>query len=127
MYVIARRVQSANCGHGPCAQLLTSKAPAAAVQHVVFTGSVRGGQAIYRTTASASFADVTLELGGKDAAYVAEDADLESAVACVVRPLVDDGRWRPIAPASPHEPAPAPLYRGDGVALFHSYYVEYGA
>ena len=40
-------VQAANCSHEACAALLRSKA----VHHVVFTGSVAGGHAIYAQTA----------------------------------------------------------------------------
>ena len=53
------------------------------VDHVVFTGSVPGGRAIYRAVAE-RFIDVGLELGGKDPAYIAEDADLEFTVPNVV-------------------------------------------
>jgi acyl-CoA reductase-like NAD-dependent aldehyde dehydrogenase len=53
------------------------------VQHVVFTGSVSGGQQILKHT-SKKFMQPQLELGGKDAAYVAEDADIEAAAASVV-------------------------------------------
>ena len=53
------------------------------VDHVVFTGSVSGGRAIYRSVAE-RLIDCTLELGGKDGAYVAEDADLEQAVDTVI-------------------------------------------
>jgi acyl-CoA reductase-like NAD-dependent aldehyde dehydrogenase len=53
------------------------------VQHVVFTGSVSGGQQILKHT-SKKFMQPQLELGGKDAAYVAEDADLDTAAATVV-------------------------------------------
>jgi len=53
------------------------------IQHVVFTGSVSGGQQILKHTAK-KFIQPQLELGGKDAAYVAEDADLEAAAATVV-------------------------------------------
>ncbi len=53
------------------------------VDHVVFTGSVPGGHAVYRA-ASRRFIDVGLELGGKDPAYVAADADLPFTVANVV-------------------------------------------
>jgi len=45
-----------------------------AIDHVVFTGSVKGGHAVYANTAS-RFIDCHLELGGKDGAYVAADAD----------------------------------------------------
>jgi len=53
------------------------------VDHVVFTGSVPGGRAIHRAVAE-RFIDVGLELGGKDPAYIAEDADLEFTVPNVV-------------------------------------------
>ena len=49
------------------------------VDHATFTGSVEGGRAIERAAAG-SFTTLTLELGGKDAAYVRADADLEAAV-----------------------------------------------
>jgi acyl-CoA reductase-like NAD-dependent aldehyde dehydrogenase len=53
------------------------------IQHVVFTGSVSGGHQILKHT-SKKFMQPQLELGGKDAAYVAEDADIEAAAASVV-------------------------------------------
>lgn len=53
------------------------------IQHVVFTGSVNGGAQILKHTAK-KFMQPQLELGGKDAAYVAEDADLAHAAATVV-------------------------------------------
>jgi acyl-CoA reductase-like NAD-dependent aldehyde dehydrogenase len=53
------------------------------IQHVAFTGSVEGGHKIYRTAAT-RFLDVGLELGGKDPSYIAEDADLDFAVANIV-------------------------------------------
>ncbi len=46
------------------------------VAFVAFTGSVEGGHAIQRA-ASQRFIGATLELGGKDPAYVRPDADLE--------------------------------------------------
>src|SRR5436305_13523619 len=51
---------------------------------VSFTGSVRGGHEVYRAVAAARFIDVGLELGGKDPAYVAPDADLEYAASNLV-------------------------------------------
>lgn len=51
-----------------------------AVGYVSFTGSVRGGRELYGTVAARRFVEVGLELGGKDPAYVAADADLGSAV-----------------------------------------------
>ena len=53
------------------------------VDHATFTGSVEGGRAIERAAAG-SFTTLTLELGGKDAAYVREDADLAQAVESLV-------------------------------------------
>lgn len=46
---------------------------------VNFTGSVGGGAAMERAAAG-SFTNLGLELGGKDPAYVMEDADLDAAV-----------------------------------------------
>lgn len=56
----------------------------ARVGYVAFTGSVYGGHRIYSAVASKRFTDVGLELGGKDGAYVAPDADFEKAVDGVV-------------------------------------------
>ncbi len=55
----------------------------ARVGHVSFTGSVEGGRKIHHAVA-ARFIDAGLELGGNDPAYVAADADPETAVAGVV-------------------------------------------
>lgn len=49
------------------------------VQHVCFTGSVAGGHEVARA-AGETFASTTLELGGKDPAYVRPDADLAHAI-----------------------------------------------
>ena len=49
------------------------------VDHATFTGSVEGGRAVERAAAG-SFTTLTLELGGKDPAYVREDADVAGAV-----------------------------------------------
>ncbi len=54
-----------------------------AVSHVSFTGSVEGGRDVYQNS-TARMIDAGLELGGNDPAYVAEDADLESAVENIV-------------------------------------------
>jgi acyl-CoA reductase-like NAD-dependent aldehyde dehydrogenase len=53
------------------------------VRHVAFTGSGAGGRQIAQQ-AAARLIDTGLELGGKDPAYVAEDADLDFAVANIV-------------------------------------------
>jgi acyl-CoA reductase-like NAD-dependent aldehyde dehydrogenase len=49
------------------------------IDHVSFTGSVSGGRAVERAAAGA-FASLGLELGGKDPAYVREDAKLDHAI-----------------------------------------------
>jgi len=49
------------------------------VDHCNFTGSVSGGRAIERAAAG-SFTSLGLELGGKDPAYVREDANLDHAI-----------------------------------------------
>jgi acyl-CoA reductase-like NAD-dependent aldehyde dehydrogenase len=53
------------------------------IDHVAFTGSAEGGRAVY-LAAARRLIDAGLELGAKDPAYVASDADLESTVADVV-------------------------------------------
>jgi acyl-CoA reductase-like NAD-dependent aldehyde dehydrogenase len=49
------------------------------ISSVIFTGSVEGGLAVQKAVSS-RFIPVALELGGKDPAYVAADADLGLAV-----------------------------------------------
>jgi acyl-CoA reductase-like NAD-dependent aldehyde dehydrogenase len=53
------------------------------VDHVVFTGSLEGGRAVSRACGEALL-DCHLELGGKDAAYVAIDADPVTAAETIV-------------------------------------------
>lgn len=48
------------------------------IDHVVFVGGLAGGRAVARTAAD-RVTPVSLELGGKDAAIVLEDADLDRA------------------------------------------------
>jgi acyl-CoA reductase-like NAD-dependent aldehyde dehydrogenase len=62
-------------GHQATADLLA----AGLVGHATFTGSVAGGRAVEKAAAG-SFTTVTLELGGKDPAYVRADADLAAAI-----------------------------------------------
>ncbi len=57
------------------------------IDHIIFTGSVHTGRQIYAKTAH-RILDCQLELGGKDAAYVAEDADLSATVASIVDGVV---------------------------------------
>jgi acyl-CoA reductase-like NAD-dependent aldehyde dehydrogenase len=73
-------VQALHCDHATSERI----AGDARVDHVAFTGSVYGGHRIYAAAAANRFVEVGLELGGKDAAYVAADADLASAVAGIV-------------------------------------------
>ena len=55
------------------------------IDHVAFTGSVSGGHRIHRAAANNNnFIDTGLELGGKDPAYIREDADLEVAIDSVM-------------------------------------------
>ncbi|MCL8385786.1 aldehyde dehydrogenase family protein [Xanthobacter aminoxidans] len=56
---------------------------ARAFDFINFTGSVDGGRAIERAAAG-TFTPLGLELGGKDPAYVMEDADLDAAVASLM-------------------------------------------
>ncbi|TPX59283.1 hypothetical protein PhCBS80983_g02599 [Powellomyces hirtus] len=58
------------------------------IAHVLFTGSVRGGREVCKIAAE-RFIGVGLELGGKDAAYVREDAD----VAYAAENLVDGAMY----------------------------------
>lgn len=50
------------------------------VRKVTFTGSVPTGQKVQQACASKGVKPVTLELGGKSAFIVFEDADLDKAV-----------------------------------------------
>ena len=49
------------------------------VDHATFTGSVEGGRSVERAAAGA-LTTLTLELGGKDPAYIRADADVAAAV-----------------------------------------------
>src|SRR5213082_3864412 len=72
-------VTAVHANHEVCARIIARPE----IGFVSFTGSVRGGHEVYRE-ASKRFIDAGLELGGKDPAYVAPDADLEHAVANLV-------------------------------------------
>ena len=58
------------------------------IDHVIFTGSVAGGLSVQKNAAARigtnRFIDCSLELGGKDGAYVAADADVAAAAAGLV-------------------------------------------
>ncbi|GLK78973.1 aldehyde dehydrogenase family protein [Methylopila turkensis] len=62
-------------GHDETSDLIRS----GMIGHINFTGSVGGGRAIERAAAG-TFASLGLELGGKDPAYVREDAELDFAI-----------------------------------------------
>ena len=53
------------------------------ISYIAFTGAVATGTKVYRQAAE-RLLDVGLELGGKDPAYVAKDADLDFAVENIV-------------------------------------------
>ncbi len=72
-------VTAIDATHEVCARIIARPE----VGYVSFTGSVRGGHEVYREGAK-RFIDVGLELGGKDPAYVAPDADLDHAIANLV-------------------------------------------
>jgi acyl-CoA reductase-like NAD-dependent aldehyde dehydrogenase len=58
------------------------------VNYVAFTGSVAGGRAVAQAVAiGKGFKGITLELGGKDTAYVRSDADIAKTAKALV-----DGR-----------------------------------
>lgn len=73
-------VSSLHCEHDSVHAVMRQEE----VGFVSFTGSVAGGRAVYSSLAQHRFVDATLELGGKDAAYIAEDADMEAAVETLV-------------------------------------------
>lgn len=56
------------------------------LSHISFTGSVAGGVAVNQTISQRmhSFPSCSLELGGKDAAYVTETADVQLAAESIV-------------------------------------------
>ena len=69
-------VQALHAHHDVTAQVIARPE----VGYVAFTGSVPGGHAVFQAAAAERFIDVGLELGGKDPAYVAADADADAAV-----------------------------------------------
>ena len=72
-------VISVNTNYDPTLQMVGDPR----VDHVAFTGSVAAGRRV-RQAAADRFIDVGLELGGKDPAYVAADADLDFAAENIV-------------------------------------------
>jgi acyl-CoA reductase-like NAD-dependent aldehyde dehydrogenase len=67
--------QFVHTNHEACEKIISDPR----VAHVVFTGSVRGGQEVKKYIGT-RFINVGLELGGKDPAYVKSDADVNHAV-----------------------------------------------
>ena len=65
--------------HGATAKAVADKR----IAHVNFTGSVAGGHAIVEA-AKGRFIGLGLELGGKDPAYVRQDADLDATAEALV-------------------------------------------
>lgn len=53
------------------------------INYVAFTGSVAGGEMIEKTSVG-RFLNISLELGGKDPAYVRADADIDQTVTTVI-------------------------------------------
>ena len=72
-------VTALHCSHEVAARIIARPE----VGFVSFTGSVRGGHEVYAECAK-RFIDCGLELGGKDPAYVAPDADLPFAIENIV-------------------------------------------
>ncbi len=70
--LIKHAPQTAWVEHDTVQELLATRR----IAHVGFTGSVRGGQEVYSRVAATGFASCGLEMGGKDAAIVLEDADV---------------------------------------------------
>jgi acyl-CoA reductase-like NAD-dependent aldehyde dehydrogenase len=68
-------VASIHVGHATIRKLIGRRA----VDFISFTGSVEGGRQVYEA-ASTKLIDVGLELGGKDPAFVCEDANFWHAV-----------------------------------------------
>ena len=53
------------------------------IHHLAFTGSVAGGRRV-QTSVGSQFIETGLELGGKDPAYIREDANLDTAIPSVM-------------------------------------------
>jgi acyl-CoA reductase-like NAD-dependent aldehyde dehydrogenase len=73
-------VQALHCDHATAERVASDRR----IDYVAFTGSVEGGRKLYAAAATKVHVDAGLELGGKDGAYVAPDADLERAVDGIV-------------------------------------------
>eukprot|EP00347_Sterkiella_histriomuscorum_P004449 403360417 len=56
-----------------------------AINYVVFMGSLGSAHDVYMEVAKNDFIDVQLDLGGKEAAFVAEDADQDNAIEMLLK------------------------------------------
>ena len=72
-------VEHAVIDHAKAERLMETRA----VDHVIFTGSVDAGRTVYQQAAK-GLLDCQLELGGKDGAYVAADANPKNAAESLV-------------------------------------------
>ncbi|KAI9333349.1 Aldehyde/histidinol dehydrogenase [Zopfochytrium polystomum] len=72
--------QNIKTDHAVTAELIRDKR----LDHLHFTGSVRGGREVLKTAAADRFINVGLELGGKDPAYVRPDADIKYAAENII-------------------------------------------
>ncbi|MFJ8861821.1 aldehyde dehydrogenase [Streptomyces sp. NPDC102451] len=92
-YVIAEAAAEAGLPEGVLSVLPADREPSAylsrhpGVDKVAFTGSVAAGKAVM-ASAAANLARVTLELGGKSAAIILDDADLDRAVPALMPHLI---------------------------------------
>jgi len=68
-------VASIHVGHATIRKLIDARA----IDFIAFTGSVEGGREVYQA-ASSQLLDMGLELGGKDPAFVLDDANFTFAV-----------------------------------------------
>jgi acyl-CoA reductase-like NAD-dependent aldehyde dehydrogenase len=66
-------------GHQTTEQVIQS----GLIHHLAFTGSVAGGRRV-KASAGNQFIETGLELGGKDPAYIREDANLETTIPSVM-------------------------------------------
>ena len=92
-YIIAEAAAEAGLPEGVLSVLPADREPSAylsrhpGVDKVAFTGSVGAGKAIM-ASAAANLARVTLELGGKSAAIILADADLDLAIPALMPHLI---------------------------------------
>ena len=80
---VPRGVYNVVCGRSPELGVALTESPA--VDKISFTGSVVTGRAIARAAAD-TLKRVHLELGGKSAAIVLEDADVDASIAALASP-----------------------------------------